>query len=296
MLSRLIHFEHIVIEFPRDRLDGLNGQTLQETFDALIWTAEDVCAAREAALAADPSFPVSGSELLTWIFGRYVPFSFDIEATVQKVTGPRKLPDTYQRQLNPASVLGSGHKQRRQKRYIRVKIAEGATLDAKPAAVQTAVTLILQHVAALFRYILDGRIELWARTPSGTKEKLERSDWRTRPDLIRLDFSNNRIRMPAANKTVVLFSNAALVLGEETRRSLNKPPRISDAEITDWLDETFFRYVKYQARPKVFTETKRRFPKMSEDRFDKIWDEFAPQDWKKSGTIPKKYRGIKILK
>ncbi|QDG76718.1 hypothetical protein [Labrenzia sp. PHM005] len=286
----------MIIEFPRQNLKALNGQTLLEAFELLIWTADDVQTAKAHAAAADPTFPDTNIALISWIFGQYVPFLFDVDAACRRVTTERKLPDKTQRQPNPNRGSRSGDAARRQKRYIRVKVEDGAVIPAKPDAVRNAVYLILSYLEVFFQNISDGHIEIWVRGVSGHREILQRSDWRSRPDRIYLDFSNNTIRMPLPKKQFHLFSNASLALADETRRNLNKPPRLSDPKIAAWLDHEFFKYFKCYGRPWVFREAKHKFPELSEDRFDKIWDKYAPPDWKKSGTIPKKYRGIKVLK
>lgn len=286
----------MVIEFPRQNLKALEGLTLLEAFDFLIWTAEDVQDACANALESDSSFPKSSKALLSWVFDGNVPFTFDVEAECRRLTAQSKKPDTYKRVPNPCYGFRSGDAGRRERRYIRRKLEDGKIVPAKPEAVRQAVHLILNYLEALFNYISDGRIEISVRDPSGVREKLDRSDWRSRPGRIHLNFFGNDVLLPLQNRRIQRFSNAKLVLAEETRMELNKPPRLVTSEIADWLEIEFFRYVKFCGRPKVFAEAKRKFPKLGKDRFKTIWDKYAPQDWKKSGTIPEKYRGIKALK
>ena len=284
------------IEFPKQHLKALNGLTLLETFDLLIWNDEVVQDAITKALEADSSFPNTSKTLLRWIFKGDTPFRFDVEARCRRLTAQSKQKDVFERVPNPHYRLRSLGAGRRQKRNILRKISDGEIIPAKPEAVREAVHLILLNVEALFRNISDGRIEVWARAPTGAREKLDRSDWNSKPHEIYLDFNNNDVLLPLAKKRFQRFRNVGLVLADETRHELNKPPRLSDTEITDWLSQEFFRYVKYCGRTKVFAEAKRKFPKLGKDRFKKIWNKYAPKDWKKSGTIPKKNRGNKALK
>ncbi|WP_417687956.1 hypothetical protein [Roseibium sp.] len=286
----------MIIEFPRQNLKALDGQTLLEAFDFLIWTAEEVQNACANALEVDSSFPKSSKALLSWVFDGNVPFTFDVELVCRRVTAQSKKPDTYERVPNPSYRVRSGDAGRRVRRYIRRKVADGKIVPAKPEPVRQAVHLILSYLKALFDYISDGRIEISVRDPSGAREKLDRSDWRSRPGRIRLNFVGNDVLLPLQNRRIQRFSNARLVLADETRKELNKPPRLVTSEIADWLELEFFRYVKFCNRPKVFVDTKGKFPKLGKGRFKELWDKYAPQDWKKSGAIPKKYRGIKVLK
>lgn len=284
------------IEFPRQNLKALDGLTLLEAFDLLIWNAEDVQEAITKALEADSSFPNTSKTLVEWILKGDVSFRFDAEATCRRLTAQSKKPDKYRRAPNPFHGLRSGDARRRERRNIRQKVADGEIIPAKPIAVRHAVHLILQHVEALFSCISDGSVEIWARTPTGAREKLDRSDWNSMPHKIYLNFNNNVVLLPLTRKRFQRFRNASLVLAEKTHQELNKTPRLSDRKVIDWLCKEFFGYVKFCSRAKVLAETKSNFPDLSEDHFDRIWEKTAPKDWKKSGTIPRKYRGIKILK
>ncbi|QDG79370.1 hypothetical protein [Labrenzia sp. PHM005] len=284
------------IEFPKQNLTALNGLTLLETFDLLIWNDEVVQEAITKALKADSSFPNTSKTLLKWIFKGNAPFGFDVEARCRQLTAQNKEKDVLERVQNPHYRLRSDGAPRRQKRYILRKVSDGEIIPAKPEAVREAVHLILLNVEALFRNISDGRIEVWARAPTGAREKLDRSDWRSMPHNIYVDFENSAVLLPLIRKRVQRFRNASLVLAEKTHQELNKTPRLSDRKVIDWLRKEFFGYVKFCSRAKVLAETKSNFSDLSEDHFDRIWDKTAPKDWQKSGAIPKKYRGIKILK